>query len=175
MGEKRKMLGTPEGLSPRDVEQLYREHFRRIFAFAYGRIEDREQALELAQEVFLRFFEGERGPTLPDREVTQYLYGIARHVVADFLAGRSARPTLSIENTGPVPASLKEPGVDALLVEKCLGRLNETDRTIMTQYFYRGDTHREIASRLGMREGSVRQRFRRALRKLRAWLGAADL
>jgi len=175
MGKRKQDLEIPERGSPPPVEEIYRRHFHRIFAFAYGRLEDRDDGLEVTQEVFFRFLKGGRSPSLPEDEVIRYLYGIARNVVADHLAGRFTWKTVGLEEEVRLPEHLKEPGIDALLVEQCLARLNDTDRTILARYFCRGDTHREIASSLGMTQGSVRQRFHRALAGLRKWLSEADL
>jgi RNA polymerase sigma factor (sigma-70 family) len=49
----------------------------------------------------------------------------------------------------------------------CLDRLKETDRVIIVRHFWLGENHREIAGELGMNHGQVRQRFIRALSRLK--------
>lgn len=175
MAEREETVKSGEtGWTPA-ADEVYRRHFDRIFAFVYGRLEDRDQGLEITQEVFYRFLKGGRGPSLPEDEVVRYLYGIARNVVADFFADRKSWRSLDVDAGSLVPPARWDTGIDTVLARQCLDRLNETDRTILARYFYRGDTHREIASSLGMSPGNVRQRFHRALLRLRTWFRNTDV
>ena len=59
MAEKREQPNSSaQGLSS-SLSELYPRYFNRVFAFAYGRLADRDNALDLTQEVFLRFIASE--------------------------------------------------------------------------------------------------------------------
>ena len=56
----------------------------------------------------------------------------------------------------------------APLLDDAMGKLGETDRTVLVLRFFEGRTNAETAAALGLAEGAVQKRVLRALEKLRA-------
>ena len=56
----------------------------------------------------------------------------------------------------------------APLLDDAMGKLGETDRTVLVLRFFEGRTNAETAAALGLAEGAVQKRVQRALEKLRA-------
>ena len=148
-------------------DEIYSLHFERIFAFLMGRLADRDRALDLTQEVFLRLIKTNPRPSSIRENVVAYLYGIARNVTADFLAAKGKLSLTDLEKAGPIPEPFREPQFDTFGLERCVGKLKEIDRRILDSHFHLGENHREIAGRLGLSHGNVRIRFHRALQQLR--------
>lgn len=56
---------------------------------------------------------------------------------------------------------------DRLLLEQCMGRLDETERRIIIMHVVWGFKHREVASLLGLGLSTVISKYNRALKKLK--------
>src|ERR1700722_10553416 len=72
---------------------LYRDEAERLLAFFVRRTYDPQLALDLIGETFARAFErGQRFHGSSEREAAAWLWGIARHVLADAMRrGRAER------------------------------------------------------------------------------------
>lgn len=161
---------TPDDTSTA-FEEIYARYSRRIYDFMATRFRDRETARDLTQEVFAQFIRTDQAVSRIREGPAAYLYGIAKHVVADFLNRRESEPfrrdPVDLERIG---ARFKEDAVGTLGLEKCFKRLNRDDRTILTLRFWMGKSHAEIAARVGMTHDQTRQRFHRALAALKMCL-----
>ena len=93
------------GLDREDaVEELYRRHHRRIVSWCYRFTRDRELALDLAQEIFLRAFRNLAGYRGQCRFST-WLYVIARNLCMTALQKRAAEPVWAAK---AIPADLPD-------------------------------------------------------------------
>ena len=161
---------SKQGLSY-SLSELYPRYYNRVFAFAYGRLADRDNALDLTQEVFLRFIKTNPQPSQIRSSIPAYLLGIARKALADFWSDRLKLPQEDMVAVESIPQHLNEPWIEKLALERCVQQLKAVDRRILQLHFLEGQNHKETASRLAMRHGQVRQRFSRALEQLRKCLG----
>jgi len=95
-------MGNPTGLSPTAFEAseeaiaarmlqgdpeafswLYEQYFPRLYDLACRMLGDPDEAMDVAQETFLKFLEGR--PRQPPRHFRAYLYAIARREIYDVL------------------------------------------------------------------------------------------
>jgi RNA polymerase sigma-70 factor (ECF subfamily) len=96
-----------------------------------------------------------------------WLYGIARHVIADELA-RARR----VEPRAQVPDRIEESAVDdRLTLSEAMARLPEEQRRVLELKFLLGMTNPEVAAVLGKTTGAVNAKQWRALEALRQALG----
>ncbi len=102
-----------------------------------------------------------------------FLYTLARHTWVEFVRRNSRRvSTVPIENVtdvsgGEDPASSVQRKLD---VQQALQKLPEKHREVIVMNVYQGLTHKEIASILGIPEGTVKSRSFAAMRMLREML-----
>jgi RNA polymerase sigma-70 factor (ECF subfamily) len=158
------------------VADVYTSNFRRIFAFMSARVPNRETARELAQEVFVRLMETNPSPSTIKEKISSYLYGIARNVIAAHLStGEPLARADGIEALDKISAVVEQKPFDSNRLEKCLKRQKSTDQEILTLRFWKGESHIEIARHLGMTHDQVRQRFRRALVRLKECLNSREV
>ena len=169
-GEEERGKERSEGESSFPFEETYSKYFHRILEFMSTRVRNRENARDCAQEVFLRFMKTNPHPSSIKKNLASYIHGIAKKVAADFLSGSLPFRSETRKEAEPVLEISEERLLETYTVEKSFRRLNMTDRKILTYYFWVGEKHREIASRLGMNHDQVRQRFHRALGKLKEHL-----
>lgn len=154
----------PEGPVPEPISRLYLEHFDRLVHVA-GRIVGQSAVAEdLVHEAFVRLLE--RPPADLSR-VEGWMTVVLRRLCYDYLRRESqAKPG--------APESMAAPSAEAEWmvrenrqeVESYLMKLNERDRTALWLR-HSGYSYRDIAGRIGVKEGAVGVILLRAMEKLR--------
>lgn len=151
--------------------ELYTAHFREIYSYLTYSTEARNQAEDLAQEVFLkayRSFNSFRG----DSDILTWLYAIARNTLRNHNVKK--RPQLSgddqlqkLASNDPQPEQIVTRQEHSRLLQQALFKLNEAQRTIVILRYIHGYSTRETARILACTETNVKVQLFRALRKLR--------
>jgi len=167
-------LGDPEAFN-RLTETLR----LRAFRVASSLVGSREDALDLAQEAFLKtykaratFREGE--PFLP------WFHRILRNTCFSFLRkrGRIRQQSTSFEqdgeetqwelvDEGPQPFEASEQSEAVQAFQQCFQTLSARDREILGMRHFEDLAYREIARALGIPEGTVMSRLFHARKRLR--------
>jgi RNA polymerase sigma factor (sigma-70 family) len=153
---------------------LVRLHQDRIYRHLLNLTGSREEALELAQEVFIKAWQALPG-WRPDAQVHTWLYRIASNVALDLLRRRKVVQFVALEEDYDAPAD--QAGPEARLQAKqsiqslaaALERLTPEQREIVLLREVEGLSYGELASALAIDEGTVKSRLARA----RAALAAA--
>jgi RNA polymerase sigma-70 factor (ECF subfamily) len=166
-------------------EALVQRHQDRLYGLLHRMVGDRERALDLAQETFLKAWRGLAGFQGQSAFYT-WLYRIARNVVIS--AGRydAARPHIGISLDAPdddgevsritAGAADDGPSERALaaerreLVLRAIGSLPGEFREIIILRDMQDHAYEEIAEQLEIPVGTVRSRLHRARSELRARL-----
>lgn len=187
---------TTQAQSPNDVElvrqaragnvaafeSLVNRYYGLVYAIALSRLNHRDSAEDLAQEVFLR------AHLLLDRlesppRFSAWVGHIARNLAIDWArTGQSASrllPMVPMENMPQdVPdRSAMNPRERLAVrerqnaVQKALAKLPPEQRELVLLHYMENLTHREIADRLGLHHATVSRRLQLALRLLRGMLG----
>jgi RNA polymerase sigma-70 factor (ECF subfamily) len=172
------VCSTAHGLpaDPTDAfEVLYRRYADPIAGFLIRRLNDRDLALELRDEVFLRVWQAL--PHWQDRGIDPktWLYRIAHARLIDTYR-RQRRITFSpLEETVadqlPDPSSVTDHEIlshdSARRLRHCVTRLDEDQRTVIELRWFEQLPFREIAKRTGKSEGAVKGLHHRGLVNLR--------
>ena len=151
-------------------EVLVRQYQSRIYGIACTYVGDRDEARDVAQDIFLKIYtnlkrcrDAERFPA--------WITRIARNACLDHLRRRKARPPLH-----DLPAEsmmgLRDPSPDAeelwqddgrkRLVHRALQRLSEISREIILLREMQGLPMKDVASMLGIPLGTAKSRSNRA-------------
>jgi len=142
---------------------------------------DPDAAEEVAQETLMRAVDALRCGQLADpNKVGEYVRGIARRVIADFLRARRRTVDLDVLDQTPSPQPASDP-LTALIADEVRARvrlsliqLSEQDQEILRLAFGEGLTIAEIATKLGSTVVAIRKRKSRALSRLRRAHGTPD-
>jgi RNA polymerase sigma-70 factor (ECF subfamily) len=161
-------------------EALVKRYERKVFHLAYGFVQDRAAADDLAQEVFIKAYFA-----LPKfhfkSEFGTWLYRIAVNHIKDHLRKTARKKEVSIEEIGDLPFA----GVDEIrereeaeardqrkkVIFRVLQGLPEKYRTILTLRDVQGLSYEEVAGMLAISRGTVDSRLHRARKMLRKKMG----
>jgi RNA polymerase sigma factor (sigma-70 family) len=168
-----------------DFEAAFREHFAPVYRFIARRV-GTALAEDLAAEVFATAYR-RRAAYQPDRgAVRSWLYGIATNVVRDHwraeqqlleLDARVAPDSLEPRSSVQFADAADERVIAASLAPRIAGALaalNRDQRDVLLLHAWADLSHVEIATALGIAQGTARSRLSRARAALRAQLGEFD-
>jgi RNA polymerase sigma-70 factor (ECF subfamily) len=158
---------------------VYDEHASLVFGLALRTTGDHGMAEDVTQDVFVNLwtrphrFDPERG------SLRALLAAMARNRAIDLVRSRSAADRRD-ENEGrmaavTVPASAED---DALrrerseAVRRALAELPEEQRRAIDLAYFAGHTYREVATLLGIPEGTAKSRLRIGMQRLASVLEA---
>lgn len=166
--------------NPRAFEFLFDKYRERIVSVAYRFVSNKDDALEITQEVFLRAYQG-----LPkfktDSKFFTWLYRIAVNRSIDALRHRKARPTVELPGSrdddgggGEVlshprardPAQTAEDHEIGAKVLEAVERLSEKHKSVFLLHAVEQLSYKEIAEVVGCSLGTVMSRLFYARKKL---------
>lgn len=152
-------------------DELYRRHGRSAQLQARRLGASREQAEEIAQEVFVTVWRRADGYDPRRGAVSTWLAAIVRNRVTDTWRRRAARPTEvpADEHEHAIAAGPEEPVslLDRLALAQEVSALPAEQRDVLVLSFFGGWTHQQIAAGSGAPLGTVKGRMRLGLEKLR--------
>jgi RNA polymerase sigma factor (sigma-70 family) len=180
------MKPTPEptaiGTDPDALEAFYREHVAAVQRFVARRVADPERAADLTADIFLAALDA-AGSYRPARGApVAWLFGIARHVVADDARHR-ARELRAVSRLGgrrplqPDALARARERIDAEREARrlyaALHRLPAGQRAVFELVALDGLDLQEAARALGLQPVTARVRLHRARRTMQTQLGLA--
>ena len=155
---------------------LIERYRRRAYAQALGIVGSREDALELAQEAFVRAF-GARHTIDPERPFSAWLFQILRRLCFNFLRdARAHRRLMEGGGTQWLVAIAQSAHADPLKeaeraearrrVSAAIDRLSPHEREVLVLKEFEELKYREIADLVGIPLGTVMSRLYSARRRL---------
>lgn len=163
-------------------EQLVRDQQGRVYAIAMSYAGRREEALELAQEIFVLVYRRLHTCRDPQRFLA-WLVRLARNAGVDFTRRRAARPPahdLPVEEladlASPEPGPAEQLAADSRrrLVRRALRSLSGLSREIILLRDVQGLAIEDVAGTLGVPIGTVKSRSNRARIELAQAVRALD-
>jgi RNA polymerase sigma-70 factor (ECF subfamily) len=140
-----------------------------MYGYAVRSLGDSGLAEEAVQETFLRAWRADDRFDSRRGSLRTWLFAILRNVVIDLSRARAIRPVAA----EPGAEGSTDPFEQALVawqVEEAMRRIGEQHRRVLVETHYRGRPYAEVASELGVPEGTVKSRVYYALRALRVAL-----
>lgn len=150
--------------------ELYNLSFEKIYRFIFLRVNHKELAEDLTEDVFLKAYQS-IGSLNQDKSFTGWLFMIARNTVIDYYRSKKTDlPLETIENSlAYVSQALEEVRLDSQqkLFLQTLSRLPAEQQIVIKLRFFEQLETTEIAEMLHKSEGAVRVIQHRAIFKLR--------
>lgn len=155
-------LADEQGLSA-----AFTAHGGELFGYARRALGDPELAEEAVQETFVRAWRARDrfDPSLGG--IRAWLFTIERRIIIDLARKRAVRADDRLPREPPPADSELDEAMRGWLVEEALRRLRPEHRTVVVEIYFRGRPSSEVATVLGIPEGTVRSRLFYALKALR--------
>lgn len=144
---------------------LYERYYALIYSTAYSRLGSVDDAMDAAQEVFIRF----HGKMQEVREPRTWLYGTLRNVVFDMM--KKKKPDLTEGDMDDLSVVYVNGFRDTrLIIQEALQNetnfSDETDRVLFELVASYDFTYREAGEQLGISERQAKYRFGLAVRRI---------
>lgn len=141
------------------LEELVRLYYEKIYHYLYARVQNREAAEDLTQDVFVKLTKSLH-LYRPTASFSAYLYRIAHNTLVDYYrcsqpAQETAPRTEQADPMAQVDAKLDAQAVLALLPQE--------QRTCVELYYLQGLSYREIAQVLQIPIPTAKSRVQRGL------------
>ncbi|MDF2382117.1 sigma-70 family RNA polymerase sigma factor [Nostoc ellipsosporum NOK] len=145
-----------------------------VFTLVLRYVSNREDAEEVAQDVFIKAYRS-LADFRGDARFSTWLYTIARTTCLSFLR-RKQQPVHSLDQPGVTEAASQlraseVPGIEIKtkneLLRRAIGLLNTDDSTILTLYYQAEQSLEEIGRILGIEPNTAKVRVHRARTRLR--------
>ena len=154
-------------------EELYRRHYRRVYALTLRMMGNPTEAEDMTQEVFLQLF-NKIGMFRGESAFTTWLHRMTVNQVLMHFRKKSTRSEL-LTDEGETPVQIvkgtENPGaapvIDRIGLENALKQLPTGYRTVFVLHDVEGYEHYEIAEMLGIAEGTSKSQLHKARLKLR--------
>jgi len=157
----------------RAFTELYRDHLRDVYSYAYYRVGNHHDAEDLTEQTFLqayRHFERARAESA-GRPLRPWLIRIAHNLAANLYRDRSRRPQTSIDDTTMLSAThttedLVEGRDELARIIEGIHQLPDERREALIMRFALGMDNREIARAMGKTDGATKVLLHRAIKQL---------
>jgi len=177
--EENELISKAKESKENQLIKLYEEYYNRVARYVYVRIGNKDEAEDIASEVFLKALDSlktyqERG--LP---MQAWIFRIAHNLVVDHLRKAVRRKFVPIEKaeirdeTDPVITA--ENNFEMMRVNRAMQKLTEEQREVVRLRFFGELTSREVGAVMDKSDGAVREMQRAALEKLRHLLNDAGM
>jgi RNA polymerase sigma-70 factor, ECF subfamily len=168
-------LATRIAEGDREAEaEMCRRMGPRIRLYGLRHLRSGVAADDLVQQVLLKTLEALRAGRLRESEkLAAFVLGTSRVTVLD-LRRTARRQESLLEEFGAilVPHQPSMPSLDVDQLTRCVQALQERERSVVVMTFYDEHTSREAAGFLGISDSNVRVIRHRAIKQLRACIGA---
>ena len=149
---------------------LYKTYFPRIYRYCRANIYRDDLASDICQETFMKVWKAL--PTFNKRAngtFQAFVYKVARNIIID-LSRKKKEFSLTFYEDIQTEDDLIEKmhrseSIDK--VKKVLAKLSEKDRQILILRYFEDMSHKDTAKVIGIREGALRVRTIRLLKKLK--------
>jgi RNA polymerase sigma-70 factor, ECF subfamily len=152
-----------------DFEALFRAHYAEIVRYLSARLGSRDDALELASEVFAEAWRRVPGLQWRGRPVRAWLYRVAANLAADELRRRGRMTALTIDVAGLDETAASS---DRIALADALRSLPPDHQLVVHLRLVEGLPFAEVAKVMNKSVGACQMLMLRAARSLRTALAA---
>ncbi len=176
--EETELISRCQKGDPDALKELFEKYHKRVYGIAYGVVRQREDALDVVQEVFTKLFQAIRGFRGKSKFYT-YLYRMAINTAIDHTRRRGKFSASSLDEEGAVqPAEPEERAPDRVLLDKeledkvksALEKIPVDQRTALILREVEGLSYQEMAEVMGSSIGTVMSRLHYGRKRMQALL-----
>jgi len=166
-------------LKGRDTDsfaKLYDLYVEKIYRFVYFKVSSVEEAEDITSETFLKAWNYLGKDDTEIRNLSSFLYQIARNLVIDFYRQRSLKETVSVDNEKYGLHELPDKNQNVIAhvsknlaseqIQNYLARLKDEYKEVVILKHLEGYSTKEISDILGKKKGNVRVLLHRAIKAM---------
>lgn len=157
------------------LADLYEEYYDKIARYVYVHIGNKEEAEDIAGEVFLRALKSLDSYREQGVPMQGWLFRIAHNLTVDYLRKIDRRRTVPIDSVvlagDDNPVDTAEKNIEFERVTQAMKQLTAEQTEVINLRFFGGFTSKEVGGILGKNDGAVREMQRAAIEKLREIMG----
>jgi RNA polymerase sigma-70 factor (ECF subfamily) len=155
--------------------ELVRLFQKKIFALAYGFFRDRDDALEIVQETFMRVYE-KIGSYRPDHSLQSWIYRLARNLCIDYYRKHAKKRKLegsfdSVPDRHLASAdncqAAWESRQNVEAIDRAVENLSWKQKEVFTLKYRQGMKLQQVAEIMAISLGTVKTLHHRALKRIR--------
>jgi RNA polymerase sigma factor (sigma-70 family) len=151
---------------------LYEKYSKALFNAAYQIVHDIETSNDILQQVFITIWQKMNMYDATKGRLFTWMLNITRNASIDYLRSKANKNNKkNQELTDNVHISNIQTSetinIDAIGIKKFVSELREDYKVVLTQSYFLGYTHEEIAENLDIPLGTVKTRLRASLIQLR--------
>ena len=168
-------MKPPAAASEREFEQLFKEYFKSLYAYAFTILKNEAIAEEIVQNVFYKVWEKKITHTI-QISLKAYLYKAVYHESLNYLKHQKIKARYH-SHVMHEQKNNSEPAAKRILVKEleerlrdALNALPQQCRTIFQMSRFDGLKYQEIAEQLGISVKTVENQMGKALKQLRVKL-----
>jgi len=165
------LLERARRFDPEALRALHDRFYAPVYRYVHFKVADPQSSEDLTSEVFVRVLEalkrGMEWRTTP----AAWIFGIARHVVADHYRKRMRQAEVELDDgltmpgeDGPIARVVVAEEYEALA--KAIGSLTDEQRDVILMRFMEGLSIQDVAAALDKTPGAIKGLQHRALRAL---------
>ncbi|WP_125778032.1 sigma-70 family RNA polymerase sigma factor [Antribacter gilvus] len=149
------------------LRELHDRHAAAVWRYVVHLTGNAASADDVVQETLFRAWRSPRILGQDPATARSWMFTVARNLVID--DARSARRRHEVMDEPPEPSvdDRTDQLFDTLLVEEALAGLSDDHRAVIARAYFGGRSTAELASELGIPEGTVKSRLHYGLRALR--------
>jgi RNA polymerase sigma-70 factor (ECF subfamily) len=174
-----------QGVQPAFTE-LASMYQQKVFRLAYGFFQDRDDAMEIVQETFLRVYRKLDGFDETDERTrfNNWIYRIAYNLCIDYYRKfkkkkAEMKDLYEYDRDQRTDSTFPEDQLDRENfrhhLKKHVMRLPRRQQTVFTMRHYSGLKHHEVAEILGLSVGTIKSLYHRAVKSIKKHLVDANL
>ncbi|HEX6181761.1 MAG TPA: sigma-70 family RNA polymerase sigma factor [Chitinophagaceae bacterium] len=167
------LVGLLKDRDNRAFSYLYEHYSSALYGIILPIVQEAEVANDILQEVFLNIWRKIETYDPTKGRLFTWMLNIARNASIDTLRSRSfqnSRKNQPISENVNWGRNVQMQDIDNIGLKKILQNLKDEQRTLVELAYFKGYTHEEIASLVGIPLGTVKTRIRAALIQLRNYL-----
>lgn len=165
----------------RDFDSIYNDHVKLVYWAAYGILKEREAALDVTQNVFLKVFERlNKLASADDGYLRAWLYRVATNAALDVL--RRNKRQLPVEDADVDIAAEESELPENIMLDKEMRErvragvdaLPHIYREAVLLYYFTGLNYEQMTAILNISDGTLKSRMSRARKLLTGLLKEVD-
>jgi RNA polymerase sigma-70 factor (ECF subfamily) len=171
----------PKAQLDEEFSELYRQHVKDVYSYAYYRVGNHHDAEDLTEQTFLQAYRHyERAQRESNgRPLRPWLIRIAHNLAANLYRDRSRKPQTPIDDTSGLRSmhtteELVESRDELTRVLEGVTQLPADRREALIMRFALDMDNREIARALGRTDGATKVLIHRAIRQLESIVSQAE-